>query len=139
MKENKYNIMRAKEFISETDVHANPKKLSTDQVGSLKGAVSMPDISINKSNGNPYAAYRFGIAMAGAPDFDTPPAGAMAGDPLLTTYTDHDYNIIQSAAKMVGAGKIKQVTNNRSQEHGDVHKTSPVADWNPRNRKKAKK
>jgi hypothetical protein len=121
--------MRAREFITEADVPANPKKLPKDHNSSLKGAISMPDISINKSNGNPYAAYRFGIAMAGAPDYETEPAGAFAGDPLLTTYTDHDYNIIQSAAKMVGAGKLNHITNNRSQEHEDTYKVSPVANW----------
>jgi hypothetical protein len=121
--------MRAKEFIVEADIPANPNKLPKDHTSSLKGALSMPDISINKSNGNPYAAYRFGIAMAGSPDYDTEAAGAFAGDPLLTTYTDHDYNIIQSAAKMVGAGKIKHITNNRSEEHEDTNKISPVANW----------
>ena len=67
--------MRAKEFITETkysaaeDVPANAKKLPQSQVAAIKGAISMPDISQTKQGGSPYAQWRFGIAMAGAPDY----------------------------------------------------------------------
>ena len=124
--------MRAHEFITEAqfgsakDIHANPKQLAKSQVSALKGAISMPDISINKQNGSPYAAWRFGIAMAGAPDYPTPPAGAIAGDPLLTTYTDEEYDIIVAAAKTIGAGKVQRVTPNDSVENEKVNKVSPV-------------
>ena len=86
----------------------------------------MPDISQNKQGGSPYMQWRFGIAMAGAPDFPTPPAGAFAGDPLLATYTDVELNIINSAAKMIGAGQVNKLTDNRSTEAEHVQKTSPV-------------
>lgn len=128
--------MRAYEFITEGDTHANSKELSPDQISAIKGAISMPDISMNKSNGSPYLQYRFGIAMAGAPDYPTKAAGAFAGDPLLSTYTDAELEIINSAAKMVGAGKVKRMSNNRSEELSNTNITSPVANWNPRNKKK---
>ena len=124
--------MRAKEFVSEAkygtaaDIHANPKKLKKSQYSAIKGAISMPDISQNKQSGSPYMQWRFGIAMAGAPDFPTPPAGAFAGDPLLATYTDVDLEIINAAAKSVGAGAVNKLTDNRSTEPDYVHKTSPV-------------
>lgn len=124
--------MRAKEFITETkygsaeDVPANANKLPKSQVSALKGAISMPDISQVKQGGSPYAQWRFGIAMAGAPDYPTEPAGAFAGDPLLATYTDADLKIINAAAKMIGAGEVKKLTDNRSTEHEGVNKTSPV-------------
>jgi len=124
--------MRAKEFISEakfgtaSDIHANPKKLAKSHYSAIKGAISMPDISQNKQSGSPYMQWRFGIAMAGAPDFPTPPAGAFAGDPLLATYTDVDLEIINAAAKFVGAGAVNKLTDNRSTEADYVHKTSPV-------------
>lgn len=86
----------------------------------------MPDISQTKQGGSPYTQWRFGIAMAGAPDFPTPPAGAFAGDPLLATYTDVDLVIINAAAKSVGAGRVTKLTDNRSTEADYVHKTSPV-------------
>ena len=124
--------MRAREFVAEAkfgaavDVPANPKKLPNHHVTALKGAISMPDISQTKQGGSPYTQWRFGIAMAGAPDYPTEPAGAFAGDPLLATYTDEDLMIINSAAKMVGAGEVKKITDNRSTEHEAVHKVSPV-------------
>lgn len=124
--------MRAKEFILEAkfgaavDVPANADKLAKSQATALKGAISMPDISQTKQGGSPYAQWRFGIAMAGAPDYPTEPAGAFAGDPLLATYTDVELKIINSAAKMIGAGEVKKLTDNRSTEHPKVNKTSPI-------------
>lgn len=127
--------MRAKEFIIETsygaakDVPANAKKLPASQAAALKGAISMPDISQTKQGGSPYAQWRFGIAMAGAPDYPTEPAGAFAGDPLLATYTDEELKIINAAAKMIGAGEVKKLTDNRSSEHPKVNKVSPVTQF----------
>lgn len=124
--------MRAKEFINETkygsaaDVPANPKLMDKSAVSAIKGAISMPDISQNKQGGSPYTQWRFGIAMAGAPDYPTPPAGATAGDPLLATYTDAELAIINAAAKSVGAGEVKKLTDNRSTEVEGTNKESPV-------------
>lgn len=124
--------MRAKEFINETkygnasDVPADGDKLPKSHSSAIKGAISMPDISQVKQGGSPYAQWRFGIAMAGAPDYPTEPAGAFAGDPLLATYSDADLQIINSAAKMIGAGEVKKITDNRSTEVDGVNKASPV-------------
>ena len=124
--------MRAKEFISETrygsaqDVPANARRLPKSQRSAMKGMISMPDISQNKQGGSPYTQWRFGIAMAGAPDFPTPPAGAFAGDPILSTYSDVDMDIINSAAKSVGAGRVNKITDNRSTEADFINKASPV-------------
>jgi hypothetical protein len=124
--------MRAREFVAEAkfgsaaDVPANGRKLPKSQHSAIKGAISMPDISSNKQGGSPYTQWRFGIAMAGAPDYPTPPAGAFAGDPLLATYSDADLKIINAAAKSVGAGEVKKLTDNRSTEADWVNKTSPV-------------
>ena len=124
--------MRAAEFITEAkfgaavDVPASAKKLPNHQADAMKGLISMPDISMTKQGGSPYTQWRFGIAMAGAPDYPTEPAGAFAGDPLLATYSDADLEIINSAAKMVGAGRVNKITDNRSTEHEAVHKQSPI-------------
>lgn len=119
--------MKITEILTEADKHADFNELPPDQVAAIKDAVSIPGISINKSNGSPYAAYRFGLAMAGAPDFPTKAAGAVAGDPLLSCYTDEELEIINSAAKMVGAGAVKRLTNNRSEELSNTNKQSPIA------------
>lgn len=119
--------MRAREFIFESDKPADGKKFADSQMDAIKGPISMPDLSINKSNGSPYLQWRFGIAMAGAPDYPTPPVGPMAGDPLLSTYTDAELEIINIAADSVGAGRIKKLADNRSTEMSNVNRTSPVA------------
>ena len=124
--------MRAQEFIIEAkfgsaaDVPAKAHKLPKSHRSAIKGAISMPDISMTKQGGSPYTQWRFGIAMAGAPDFPTEPAGAFAGDPLLATYSDADLEIINAAAKFVGAGEVKKLTDNRSTEADYVGKTSPI-------------
>ena len=124
--------MRAVEFISEAkygsaaDVPADAKKLPKSHQSAMKGLLTMPDISQNKQGGSPYTQWRFGIAMAGAPDYDTEPAGAFAGDPLLATYSDVDLEKVNAAAKAVGAGEVKKLTDNRSTEADYVHKVSPV-------------
>ena len=123
--------MRAREFIRE-DIAADGNKFDDSVTTAIKGAISMPGISINKSNGNPYQGYRFGLALAGAhSDADksekTPAAGAMAGDPLLTVYTQEEYEMVANAAKQVMAGPIKKLSSMASEEKPDTYKTSPVA------------
>lgn len=124
--------MRAKEFINEAkygsaaDVPADASKMPKSHRSALKGMISMPDISQNKQGGSPYTQWRFSIAMAGAPDYPTEPAGAFAGDPLLATYSDADMDIINSAAKSVGAGRVTKLTDNRSTEADYVNTASPV-------------
>lgn len=124
--------MRAREFVSEAkygsaaDVPADAKKLPKSHQSALKGMISMPDISQNKQGGSPYTQWRFGIAMAGAPDYPTEPAGAFAGDPILATYSDAELEKINAAAKAVGAGEVKKLTDNRSTEAKGVYKASPI-------------
>ena len=127
--------MRAREFVTETrygraaDVPASSRKLPHSHYTTIKGAISMPDISSNKQGGSPYTQWRFSIAMAGAPDYPTEPAGAFAGDPLLACYSDVDMEIINAAAEMVQAGRVNKLTDNRSREPDYVHKTSPVVSF----------
>lgn len=118
--------MKIKDIITETDHHADVKELAPEHQAALYDTVSIPGISMNKSNGSSYAQYRFGLALAGAPDFPTKAAGAVAGDPLLSAFTDQELEMINSAAKMVGAGAVKRVGNNRSEELSNTQKVSPV-------------
>jgi hypothetical protein len=118
--------MRAAEFIREDAPGANLNDAPESVSDAIKGAVSMPSISMNKSNGSSYLQYRFGLAMAGAPDYPTKAAGAFSGDPLLSTYTDAEIDIINAAAKMVGAGPVKKLNSNRSTEIPNTNVKSPV-------------
>lgn len=110
--------MRASEFISEEKVVADTAKAA------IKNAVTFPQQ--NASTGSAYLNYRFGIALAGAPDYPTPTNNEIAGDPLLCAYTDEELAIVNAAARMVGSQEIKRLTNNRSQELPNTNKVSPI-------------
>ena len=112
--------MRASEFIAETaDGTFDPVYQAA-----IKNAVHFPDQ--NMSTGSAYLNYRFGIAMAGAPDYPTKAAGSISGDPLLSTYTDEELAMINAAAAMVGSKGMKRLSNNRSTEIANTNVKSPV-------------
>ena len=127
--------MRAQEFtrkpLAEGDIPADLNRLPNKSItAAIKGGLSLPGISQNKSNGSPYQGYRFGLAMASADgkgNNPTPAAGAMSGDPLLSVYTQEEYDMVKQAAKDVMAGPIKKLSSMSSEEVPDVNKTSPVA------------
>lgn len=114
--------MRAKEFIIETGM----RKITRDQKSAMKNASTLP--ALNQSTGSAYMNYRMGIALAGAPTFPTKMEADnwIGGDPLLSTYTDEEFEMIKAAAEQVGAGTIQNWSGNRSLEVADVNKTSPV-------------
>jgi len=120
--------MRAYEFISESisDIPSDGHKFSSGQMDAIRNAVSTPELSMNNSSGSQYLQWRFGIAMAGAPDYPTPPVGPMAGDPLLCAYSDVELEIINKASKAVGANHVKKLSDNRSSELSNTNKTSPI-------------
>lgn len=125
--------MRAKEFIIEGDIAADFKRLGKEggaaTTSAIKGGMSIPGISQNKSNGSSYQGYRFGIALAssdGKGTQHTPAAGAIAGDPLLSVFTDEEYEIIKQAAKETLAGPIKKLSDMNSREVPDTNTNSIV-------------
>jgi hypothetical protein len=114
--------MRAKEFINEAT-----KPMEPTYKASLKNASTFP--AMNMNHGSSYLGYRFGLAMAGAPDFPTKAEGEnwIGGDPLLAPYSEEENAIIDAAAAQVGGGARKTHSNNRSLETADVNKVSTVA------------
>lgn len=115
--------MRAKEFI----IEAGMKKISKDQKASMKNASTLP--ALNQSTGSAYMNYRMAIALAGAPDYPTKMEADnwIGGDPLISSYTDEEFEMVKKAAEQVGAGSIQNWSGKRSQETADVQKFSPVA------------
>lgn len=110
-----------------TKAKGGTKKLSPTQKSSMRNATTMPDL--NMSSGGAYTGYRFGLALAGAPNF---PAGMDAdnwigGDPLISSYTEEEFEMVKAAAKQVGGGTIQNWSGKRSEETADVNKTSTVA------------
>jgi len=126
--------MRAREFINEGTTNAqgnkakgHTDKMTSDQKASMMNATTMPHL--NQSTGSAYLNYRMGLALAGAPDYPTKAAADswIGGDPLLSTYTQEEWDMIVAASKQVGGGTIENWSGKRSQEVADVNKASPVA------------
>ena len=131
--------MKINEIIIESKDVADGSKLDHDLASSLKGPVSVPAISMNKSDGSMYKQYRFGLALAvadGKKGGKMERNGAFAGDPLLVTYSDEDFDMIKDAAEMTDAGPINQLSRNKSEEGPETHKISPVPHNSGAKRKK---
>ena len=105
------------------------KPINKSAKASMKNAVTMPDLNMSTGRGGAYMNYRMSIALAGAPNYPTKMEADnwIAGDPLLSTYTDAEFDMIKAAAKQVGAGTIQNWSGKRSIEVADVNKTSTVA------------
>ena len=106
---------------------AGMQKIDKSAKGAMKNASTLP--ALNMSTGSAYMNYRMGIALAGAPNFPTKMEADnwIGGDPLLSTYTEEEFDMIKAAAKQVGAGTIQNWSGKRSEETADVNKTSTVA------------
>ena len=126
--------MRANQFVKEgtttgqgTKAKGHTAPLNKSYKASMKGMITMPDQ--NSSSGSSYLNYRMGIALAGAPDYPTEMAADtwLAGDPLISTYTEEEFEMVKKAAEQVGGGKIENWSGKRSQEMADTNKTSTVA------------
>ena len=125
--------MRAHEFITENTSGAGyktkgeMKKMTADQKAAMQNASTLP--GLNMAHGSAYTGWRFGIALAGAPTFPTKMEADnwIGGDPLLSTYSEAEFEMVKKAAEQVGAGTIQNWSGDRSKEVADVNKTSPVA------------
>ena len=109
--------MRASEFINE----------SSKIRKSAKHAI--PGLSINTgldNNNNPYLAYRFGVALASAPNGNMEAENELGSNFTMIDYTDEGASIRKHAEKVMGQ-KSTQKTTIGSHELDVVNKTSPVA------------
>ncbi len=125
--------MKIRELISENTsgagnrTGAKMKTIDADKKAAMVNASTLPDLNMN--HGSAYTGWRFGLALAGAPNYPTKAEADnwIGGDPLLEPYTDVEFDMIKAAAKQVGAGSIQNWSGNRSKEVSDVNKTSTVA------------
>jgi hypothetical protein len=103
------------------------KTIDNEKKAAMRNATTIP--GLNMSTGSMYKNYRMGIALAGAPTYPTKMAADnwIGGDPLISSYTQEEYDMVKAAAIQVGAGKIENWTGKRSEEMADVNKTSTVA------------
>ena len=105
------------------------KNIEKSQKAAMQNAITIPALNMSTGSGGAYMNYRMGIALAGAPDYPTKMEADnwIGGDPLLSTYTEEEFEMIKKAAAQVGAGTIQDWSGNRSVEVADVNKTSTVA------------
>jgi len=102
------------------------KPIDKEKKAAMRNATTLP--GLNMATGSMYKNYRMGIALAGAPTYPTKMAADnwIGGDPLISSYTQEEYDMVKAAAKQVGAGTIENWTGKRSEEMADVNKTSIV-------------
>jgi len=118
--------MRASEFINEDT------KLRKSAKHAIPGMTINPGLD---NNNNPYLAYRFGVALAAAPNGDMEPKNEIGSNFTMVDYTDEGAEIRRHAEKVMGQ-KSSQKTNKHSHELDTVNKTSPVAKRPTDHRKK---
>ena len=84
------------------------------------------------NNNSPYAAYRFGMALAGSPTFDAgmDKDGPIGGDFTTIGYSLADQEILSAAATKMGVAP-QQKTTKGSKENKSVTKGSPVRSVGP--------
>ena len=118
--------MKVHEIITEAN-HGGMKKIDNTQKAAMKNAMTFPDM--NQSTGSAYLGWRMGIAMAGAPDYPTKMNADnwIGGDPLLSTYTKEEMDIVNAAAKAIGGGSAQNWSGDRSKEIAGTNKASTVA------------
>ena len=103
------------------------KPIDKEKKAAMRNATTVP--GLNMSTGSMYKNYRMSVALAGAPDYPTKMEADnwIGGDPLISSYTQEEYDMVKAAAKQVGAGTIENWTGKRSEEMANVNKTSTVA------------
>lgn len=111
------------------EARGGTKHIDKTQKAAMQNAITFPDLNMSTGKGGAYMNYRMGIALAGAPNYPTKMEADnwIGGDPLLSTYTQEEFEMIKKAAQQVGAGTIQNWSGKRSEEVADVNKTSPVA------------
>lgn len=76
-------------------------------------------------NSSPYPAYRFGVALAGAPQYDMAKKGPVGQNLMTIGYTDADREILAKAGQMMGQSG-EDITTDGSAETSDTNIKSPV-------------
>jgi len=124
--------MRAREFIKEAK--KGRETLSKDAMDAVPGALRWDGLD----NSSPYHAYRFGVALAGMPDYNMPLEGPIGQKMVTIGYTKADDAILQAAGKNLGFSGVV-ITPRGSNELNDTNTHSPVNNWNKATKKKKKK
>jgi hypothetical protein len=114
--------MRATEFINENFTHEKQDEFRAD----TKAAMPNMTMYTDADNSSPYNGWRFGIALAGAPDHKMPAKGASGQKMVIAPYAPEEDTIIKSAAAMIGITPTA-ISTAGSHELTDAGTVSPIA------------
>jgi hypothetical protein len=90
-------------------------------------------------NSSPYHSYRFGVALAGMPDYPMNLEGPSGQKMVTVSYSEADEDIIKATGRHLGFQGVV-MTPRTSKELSDTEAVSPVSNWNKKaTKKKAKK
>lgn len=89
---------------------------------------AIPNMRIHPDldNSSPYKAYRYGVAMAAAPNLIGDTEGPTGQKMITIGYTEADDEIVKAADKFMNS-KSRQMTPDKSREMDIINKSSPVA------------
>lgn len=121
--------MKINEIVSSSIVTEG--KLRKASRNALPNAKTWPELDNNNS---PYAAYRFGVALATSPDQIADKEGPIGGEFTTIGYSSADDEILASAAKQMGVTSRK-LSGKGSTELPFINTASPVQPKGPVKRK----
>jgi hypothetical protein len=108
------------------DINGGRQRLEPSAISALPGARRWDDLD----NSSPYHAFRFGIALAGAPDIHMPLDGAIGQKMMTIAYTDADRKILDAAGKSLGFSGSR-LSADISHELPDTYTQSPMRPQGP--------
>ena len=91
--------MKITEIIQEAQVKTGREKLRPSAKRSIPNLKTWDELD---NNNNAYAAYRYGVALAGAPDLPLKPYGPIGGRFTTIGYSDADNDKIHAAQNYLG-------------------------------------
>jgi hypothetical protein len=109
------------------EIIAEGKKTPTPQENAEAAVPDARDWEDLNQNNDGYLQYRFGIAMAGAPDPQYMSRTATHQNLITIGYTDADNEILDAARKALGVKAARRLTSKKSEEPSEINQVSVVA------------
>lgn len=113
--------MRANEFITETKAKEKLRK------GARTSLANLTTYDQLNNNNSPYAAYRFGLALACSPHGKMPRLGPIGGSLVMVDYTDADADIRHAAEKIMNVHQTSSTGPSKELPDNVINKNSPVS------------
>ena len=113
--------MKIHELIMEAGRGTALRKSQQQAISNLQ---TLPGLNMN--TGDAYKAYRFGVALAGAPEINVDETSPFAGNYTVKSYTEEEQEMVNFAAKQMGVSTVTKASKGSLEPQGTNVK-SPVA------------